>query len=100
MPEQEEKRRCALPCYTLVQVEVKSKEMAEQALKQMGVEADISRNSNGTYTVTPKSQSANFRDKFLQEYSASLSTKNAKAAGYYVSRQEVNGEIELTLRQY
>lgn len=89
-----------MPCFTLVQVEVRNKEMAEQALKQMGVEADITRNSNGTYTVTPKNQQSSFRDKFLQEYSAAVATKKAKADGYYVSRQEVNGEIELTLRQY
>ena len=54
-----------MPCFTLVQVEVRNKEMAEQALKQMGVEADITRNSNGTYTVTPKNQQSSFRDKFL-----------------------------------
>lgn len=89
-----------MPCYTLVQVEVKSREMAEKALKEMGEEADITKNPNGTWSVTPKNQRATFRDKFLQEYAAQVATKKARAEGYTVSRTEENGEIQLTLRQY
>ena len=74
--------------------------MAERALKQMGVEADITKNSNGTYTVTPKSQNSSFRDRFLQEYGVALATAKAREEGYYVSRSEENGEVQLTLRQY
>lgn len=89
-----------MPCYTLVQVEVKSEALARKALAQLGEEAEITKNANGTYTVTPAKQRGTFRDKFLQEYATQVATKKAKAEGYYVSRTEVGGEVQLTLRQY
>jgi hypothetical protein len=89
-----------MPCYTLVEVEVKDKVMAEKALKAMGEEATIEKNANGTYTVTPKSQNYGFRDTFMQEYSVQVATKKAKANGYTVTRKEEQGETVLILRQY
>lgn len=89
-----------MPCWTLVQVEVKDKVMAEKALKAMGEEADITKNRDGTYTVTPRNQSSTFRNRFLQEYSAQVATAKAKKAGYTVTRKEEQGETVLILRQY
>lgn len=88
-----------MPCYTVVQVEVKNKEMAEAALKQMGVEATITKSGN-MFVVTPKVQTSDFRDTFLQEYGVAVATKKAKLEGYFVSRAEENGEVHLTLRSY
>ena len=92
-----------MPCYTLVQVTVKDKLMAEKALKAMGdVKADITKNSyNDTYTVTPQNQSNySFSDDFLEEYSVQVATKKAKADGYTVTRKQEQGETVLILRQY
>ena len=90
-----------MPCYTLVAVQVKDKAMAERALKAMNEEAEITKNANGTWSVTPKNQRGTFRDHFLKEYSAEVATAKAKKNGYTVSRvYQDNGEIELTLRQY
>ncbi len=89
-----------MPCYTLVQVNVKDKIMAEKALKAMGEEAEITKNPNGTFTVTPKTQSYGFKDKFMEEYSVQVATKKAKAEGYTVTRKEEQGETVLLLRQY
>lgn len=89
-----------MPCYTLVQVEVKNKEMAEKALKAMGQKGTITKNPNGTYMVTPEKQTAEFRDSFLQEYAAQVAMAKAKASGYAVARKVENGETVLYLRQY
>ena len=89
-----------MPCYTLVEVIVKNKAMAEKALKAMGEEAEITKNSNGTYTVTPKNQSYGFSDSFMEEYSVQVATKKAKSEGYTVSRKQEQGETVLILRQY
>lgn len=90
-----------MPCYTLVSVQVKDRAMAERALKNMKEEAEITKNANGTWSVTPKNQRATFRDHFLKEYTTEVATAKAKRDGYTVSRvYHENGEIELTLRQY
>jgi hypothetical protein len=89
-----------MPCFTLVQVEVKDKVMAERALKKMGAKASIEKNANGTYTVTPAKQDASFRDTFMSEYAAQVATAKAQADGYTVTRQEVDGETVLYLRDY
>lgn len=89
-----------MPCWTVVQVEVKDRIMAEKALKQLGWEADFVQNANKSWTVTPKKTYADFRDKILTEYGIQVATARAKSEGFYVSRTEVNGESELTLRQY
>lgn len=93
-------RRCTIPCYTLVQVEVKDRAMAEKALGRMGVEANITPNANGTHTVTPKSAEYGFRDNFLQRYSVEVAKRKAKREGYTVVEKEENGEQVLYLRQY
>jgi hypothetical protein len=89
-----------MPCYTLVTVEVKDLAAAQEALKRLGIKASITKNSNGTYTITPESPRADFRDRFNEEYSVALATKKAKAAGYTVTRKEIHGETQLVLRQY
>lgn len=89
-----------MPCYTLVQVEVKDKDIAEKALSDIGEEATIEKNANGKYTVTPKKQNVAFKDQFLTEYGVNVATKEAKAQGYMVSRTEEDGETVLFLRQY
>ena len=89
-----------MPCYTVVSVEVKDKAMAEAALKAMGITATITRNANGTYTVTPTKPTATFKNDFLEEYAAQVATRKAKAEGYTVVRKVENGETVLILRQY
>jgi len=89
-----------MPCYTLVRVEVKDKAAAVEALRKLGVKAAITRNSDGTYVVTPETSTSDFRDRFLQEYTVAVATRKAKADGYNVIRKEVNGEVQLVLRQY
>ena len=89
-----------MPCYTLVNVEVKDKAAAEEALRRLNLKASIAKNANGTYTVTPEKQDASFRTKFMDEYTVAVATRKAKAEGYTVTRKEVNGEIQLVLRQY
>ena len=89
-----------MPCYTLVQVEIKDKAMAEKALKEIGEEADIEKNRNGTYTVTPTNQNYGFRNKFMEEYSAQVATKKAKQQGWTVTRKQEQGETVLIMRKY
>ena len=89
-----------MPCYTVVQVEVKDKTMAEAALKQMKEKGTIKANANGTFTVTPANARASFADAFYKEYAAQVATRDAQKEGYYVNREEKDGEIHLTLRQY
>jgi hypothetical protein len=95
------KRRCDLPCFTLVQIEVKDKTIAETTLKHMNVKGTITQNSNKkTWTVAPESPPLNFKEKFNTEYGVLLATKRACAEGYTVSRAEENGETVLYLRNY
>lgn len=92
-----------MPCYTLIKVEVKDKEMAERALEELGLEATITKTvGKKTFTVTPKNQSYDFEEKFMQEYSVQVATKKAKNEGWIVTRNwnEETHETELTLRQY
>lgn len=89
-----------MPCFTLVQVEVKDKAMAEKALGKMGQAASIEKTSRGTYMVTPAKQNASFRDTFLQRYGIEVATAQAKREGYNVIEREENGEQVLILRQY
>jgi hypothetical protein len=89
-----------MPCDTLVQIEIKDKNMAEKALGTMGEKGNFVRNSNGTWTFTPDRQRQFDRDKFMIEYGIEVATKSAKAEGYYVTRTQENGEDTLVLRQY
>ena len=74
--------------------------MAEKALGRMGVEADITQNANGTFTVAPKGTEYGFRDTFLQKYSVEVAKRKAKREGYTVVERTENGEQVLLLRQY
>jgi hypothetical protein len=89
-----------MPCWTLVQVEVKDKKIAEKSLKKLGIKADITKNRNGTYTVTPENAPYGFRDKFLQRYGMEKAKVEARKEGYSVSEKTENGEQVLYLRQY
>lgn len=89
-----------MPCYTLVQVTVKDKKIAEKALKKLKVEADITKNANGTYSVTPKNQSYSFRDSFLKRYAMEKARQEARREGYTVVEKTENGEQVMYLRQY
>ena len=81
-----------MPCYTRVSAIVKDKAMAEKALKAMGQEAEITKNSNGTYSVEPKSQRYGWNDSFMEEYSVQVATRQAKREGYTVTRKQEQGE--------
>ena len=88
-----------MPCYTLVRVEVADEATAHEALKALGIDAAVQKTGNGV-AVTPKTQTSGFEGKFRQEYGAILATKEAKKAGYTVTRKEENGVVKLVLRQY
>lgn len=85
-----------MPCYTLVQVTVKDRAIADKALKKLGVEADITQNSDKTYSVTPQSTSYSFKENFLQAYAMEKAKVEARKAGYTVTEK---GDT-LILRQY
>jgi phosphotransferase system IIB component len=88
-----------MPCYTRVSVEVKDEAAAKSALEALGYRATITKNANGTFSVT--AQGTNFDEtRFRNEYSAQVTTKKAKAAGYSVIRKESQNQIELVLRAY
>ena len=90
-----------MPCYTVVQVEVKVKALAEKALKEMGIEGTVTKNANGTYTVKPKQiADRNFRDNFLQKYTTLVAKKKARMDGYTVTEKEENGQTVLYMRKY
>jgi hypothetical protein len=89
-----------MPCYTLVQVTVKDEVLARKALKKLGLQADIIKNANGTFTVTPKVQSFGFKDQFLQRYAMEKATVEARKEGYTVVEKTENGEQVMYLRQY
>ena len=89
-----------MPCFTLVQVQVKDEAMARKALEKMGLNATITKNSNGTYTVTPEKQDYSFKDEFLKRYSVEVASAKARKEGYKVIEKEENGETVLYLRQY
>ena len=74
--------------------------MAQKALKVMGEEATITKNSNGTFMVTPKNQSYGFKNTFLQRYAVEKAKKEAKREGYSIVEKEESGETVLYLRQY
>lgn len=89
-----------MPCYTLVQVQIKDELIAKKALDAIDEEAEITKNPNGTYTVTPNNQSQGFRNRFLQRYSVEKAKKEAKKEGYSIVEKEEEGETVLYLRQY
>jgi hypothetical protein len=100
--EESGERKCKLPCYTQITVQVKDKGIAEKALKKMGAKANITKNADGTFTVTPEKQTAEFKEEFLTEYAVALAEEKARMEGYDVVREynQETGETELTLRQY
>jgi len=89
-----------MPCFTLIQVQVKDEAMARKALEKMGIKAKITKNFNGTYTVTPENQNSSFKDDFLKRYSIEVASAKARKEGYNVIEKEENGETVLYLRQY
>lgn len=89
-----------MPCYTLVQVEIKDKVIAEKSLKELNEQADIERTARGTYMVTPKKQSATFKDRFLQRYAMEKTKVEARKEGYKIIEKQEQGEQVLILRQY
>lgn len=93
-----------MPCYTRVSINVNDEAVAKNVMAKLenehGWRATISKNSNGTYTVTPQQAYPGFEKKFNNEYAASLATQKAKAAGYIVTRKDQDNKIELILRQY
>lgn len=89
-----------MPCFTVVQVQVKDEALAKKALKKLGVEASITKNANGTFTVQPKVQNFSFKDDFLQRYAMEKAAVEARKDGYTVVEKVENGEQVMYLRQY
>ena len=90
-----------MPCYTVVQVQIQDKAMAEKALKKLKIEATITRNARGTFTVEPKEYISDFQDTFMQRYTVEVTKKQALKDGYMLQEKtNTKGETELYLRQY
>jgi hypothetical protein len=84
-----------------VQVEVKDKALAEEALKKLGLKGTITQNADKKHwTVVPENPPYNFTDKFNEEYGVLVATKKARAENYTVTRVEENGQTVLYMRQY